>query len=69
MTQRVTRENSEKNTHSENRAAPGAATEPQNVPIDPDLQMIIETWANLPKAVRAGMVAMIRVTDLFANQE
>ena len=36
--------------------------------IDPDLAAIIERWADLPQAVRAGMVAMVRATDLFANQ-
>jgi len=60
MIQRVTPENPEKNIHSEKRSAPGAATEPKNVPIDPDLAAIIERWADLPEAVRAGMVAMVR---------
>ena len=50
----------EKNAHSENRAAAGAAVEPDNAPIDADLQAIIERWADLPEAVKAGIVAMVR---------
>ena len=69
MIPRVTPENTGKNTHSENRAAPGAATDPVNGPIDPDLAAIIERWADLPQAVRAAMIAMVRATALFANQE
>jgi hypothetical protein len=30
----------------------------QNLP--PDLRLIVEAWPKLPKAVRAGIVAMVR---------
>ena len=40
-------------------AAPGAAVGPENAPIDPDLRAIIERWAELPDAVKAGIVAMV----------
>ncbi len=31
--------------------------------IDADLQTIIENWPTLPAAIKAGILAMIRVTD------
>ena len=43
-------------------AAAGAAVDPENAPIDPDLQAIIERWADLPDAVKGGIVAMVRLT-------
>jgi len=44
-----------------NCAAPGAAVELENAPIDVDLQAIIEQWADLPDAIKAGIMAMVRV--------
>ena len=41
-------------------AAPGAAVGAENAPIDPDLQSIIERWPELPDAVKADIVAMVR---------
>jgi hypothetical protein len=29
-------------------------------PTDPDLALVIERWADLPEAVRAGITAMVR---------
>jgi len=52
--------NPEKYEHSENCAAPGAAVVARNDPIDPDLRAIIERWADLPDAVKAGIPAMVR---------
>ena len=43
-----------------NCAAPGAAVELENGPIDPDLRAIIERWADLPDAMKAGIMAMVR---------
>ncbi len=43
-------------------AAPGAAVEPKNVPIPPDLQAIVDQWGDLPDAVKAGIVAMVEAT-------
>ena len=60
MIPRVTPENPEKNTHSENRAAPGAATDPANAPADPDLQVIIEAWPNLESKVREAVVTLVK---------
>ena len=60
MIQRVSAETSEENAHFDNRAAPGAAGETQNAPIDADLRAIIERWSELPDAVKAGIVAMVR---------
>ena len=60
MIQRASAENPEKNVHSENRAAAGAAVDSENGPIDADLRAIIERWAELPNAVKAGIVAMVR---------
>jgi hypothetical protein len=62
MSQQVTPENPRENEHSQDRAASGAAVGIENGPIDPDLQAIIECWADLPKAVKAGIVAMVKTT-------
>ena len=58
--QRVAPENTEENAHSRNGAAPGAAVGIENDPIDPDLQAIIERWADLPEAVRTGILAIVK---------
>ena len=55
-------ENTEKNAHSREGAAQGAAVGAANTPNDPDLRAIIERWADLPDAVKAGIVAMVRAT-------
>ncbi|MCA9182865.1 MAG: hypothetical protein KDA51_15495 [Planctomycetales bacterium] len=60
MIQRASAGNAGKNAHSENRAAAGAAVVSENAPIDAELQVIIERWAELPDAVKAGIVAMVR---------
>ncbi len=33
---------------------------PHDNQTDPDLALIVERWADLPPAVRAGIVAMVR---------
>ena len=44
---------------TEGAAQSGAhATEPRR--LDPDLLMLVERWAALPEALRAGIVAMVR---------
>jgi len=60
--QHATPENPEENAHSLDSAAPGAAVGAQNTPIDPDLQAIIERWPELPDAVKAGILAMVRTS-------
>jgi len=48
----------------DNGAASGAAVGPENVLpealADPDLRLVVERWGDLPEAVRAGIVAMVR---------
>jgi hypothetical protein len=63
MIQRVSAEDPEKNAHSENCAAAGAAVDSENVPIDPDLRAIMERWGQLPDAVKAGIVAIVRAAE------
>ena len=65
INRRVSAEIPEKKAHSENCTAPGAANESHNAPIDADLQAIIERWAELPDAVKAGIVAMVRAAGGF----
>ena len=55
-------ENPEENALSRDSAAPGAAVDAQNTSIDPDLQAIIERWPELPDAVKAGILAMVRTS-------
>jgi hypothetical protein len=60
MIPRVTPDNPEKNTLSENSAASGAAVGLANAPADPDLQVIIETWADLSKDTKVAIMAITR---------
>ena len=62
MIPHVTHENPEENTLSRDSAAPGAAVDAQNPPIAPDLQAIIQRWPELPGAVKAGILAMVRTS-------
>ena len=57
-----TSENPGKNAHSENCAASGAAVETAAAPLDLDLLSVIDKWADLPHAVKAGIVAMVRAS-------
>jgi hypothetical protein len=41
----------------------GAAVELEGAPINSDLQAIIDQWSELPEAVKAGIVAMVRATQ------
>ena len=66
MIQRATPENPEENAHSEHCAAAGAAVDSENVQIAPDLQAIVERWADLPDAVKAGIVAMVQAATKSA---
>ena len=61
--QRATLENPEQNAHSRDSAAAGATVDPENGPIDPDLQTIIEGWPDLPEPVKAGILAMVHGAD------
>ncbi len=42
------------------RGAESGAVDTEKVPIDPDLARLINAWPNLPEAIRAGIVAMVR---------
>jgi hypothetical protein len=41
-------------------AAKSGAVFADSSPIDPDLAKIIDAWPNLPEAIRAGILAMVR---------
>ena len=62
MIQRVSAEIPEKKAHSRGSAAPGAAVGAENTPIDADLQVIIQRWPELSEAVKAGILAMVKMT-------
>ena len=36
---------------------------PRSATQDPDLAVIVTAWPELPEAIRAGMVAMVRASD------
>jgi hypothetical protein len=55
--------NAEGNGTSRTCAAHGAAVERDQSPIDPGLAAVIDAWAKLPEAMRAGIVAMVRAAD------
>ena len=65
--QAATPESPEENAHSRGSAAPGAAVGAENTPIDADLQAIIQRWPELPEAVKAGILAMVRPTATDAD--
>jgi hypothetical protein len=41
-------------------AAQGAAVSTEDGLIDPDLQAVIEAWLELPEAIKAGILAMVK---------
>ena len=45
---------------SQNCIAHGAAVNASEDRIDADLQMIVNCWTDLPDAMKAGIVAMVR---------
>ena len=53
----------EENGTCSDLAAPGAADDPENGPIDPDLRFIVERWDELSEPVKAGIIAMVRAAD------
>jgi hypothetical protein len=59
MIQSATAKIPEKHGRFPARAAPDAANE-TGIPIDADLQAIIEAWGQLPDPVKAGIQAMVR---------
>ena len=63
MIQRVAIEKAGENEYSQDGAAPGAAVGIENGLVDSDLQAIIQRWADLPDAVKAGIVAMVRASS------
>jgi len=54
------------NEHSDKCAAPGAALEVENAAIDADLQSIVDAWPNLPEALKAGILAMVKAQSEMA---
>ena len=36
----------------------------KRVSTDPDLQQVIDAWANLPEIVKAGMLAMVNASEV-----
>ena len=44
-------------------AAPGAAFEVENPPVDPDLQGIINPWPCLSESVKDDLLAMVKAAD------
>jgi len=54
-------ENPEKDVNS----SEGAALSAGKVPIDPDLELIIHKWTDLPQTLKAGILAMVRATDQY----
>jgi hypothetical protein len=51
--------NPEGNAHFSEGAAPGAAVDAENGPIDPDLQHIIVAWPHLPEDVKETVIGTV----------
>ncbi|WP_252853656.1 hypothetical protein [Aeoliella straminimaris] len=47
---------------SDARGAECGAVDADSAPIAPDLSLVVERWSELPEAVRAGIVAMVRTS-------
>ena len=60
---RTPRENPEKTTVSEQGGAESGAHAAPMIVSDPDLAAVVTTWPELPEAVRAGIVAMVRTVS------
>ncbi len=60
MSQRACPVNAEEYANPDKRAAAGAAVEPAEGPIDPDLQLVIDAWQTLPETTKVGILAMVR---------
>lgn len=60
MSQRASPVNVEEYSNPDESAAAGAAVEPEEVPIDPDLQLVIDAWETLPETTKVGILAMVR---------
>jgi hypothetical protein len=43
--------------------AKSGALQAQKVPFDPDLAPVVEAWPKLPIAIKAGILAMVRVAE------
>ena len=43
--------------------AESEAVSAANVPIDPELQTIVERWPGLPDALKAGILAMVQASS------
>ena len=56
----ATPKNTGDNAHSQTGAAHSAAAALAEGQSDPDLQDLIQRWPNVPEAVRAGILAMVR---------
>ncbi len=61
MIQRACPVNVEEYSNPDKRATAGAAVESAEVPIDPDLQLVIDAWQTLPEATKVGILAMVRL--------
>lgn len=56
----VTKRNSNELRDAEDpRGAESGAVDTEKAPIDPDLARLIDAWPALPKAIRAGVVALV----------
>jgi hypothetical protein len=51
---------SENSTNPAEGGAKSGALAPENPAIDPTLAAVIDAWAKLPEAIRAGILAMVR---------
>jgi hypothetical protein len=51
--------NPEENANSKQSAAPRAAVDTQNPPLDPQLQLLIERWPTLSKAVQQQIMLLV----------
>jgi hypothetical protein len=55
-------ENTKKKPISQTSGAKSGALSAKSAPIDTELQNLIDAWATLPEAIRAGILAMVRAT-------
>jgi len=51
-----------KRSTADGQRAETGAIDNETTPIDPDLQLIVESWGKLPVAIKAGILAIVRAS-------
>jgi len=56
-------QNTEKTQLEAQGGAESGAVGAREAPLDPDLQLIVDRWEDLPQPIKAGILAMVRAAE------